>query len=29
MKVPIASPVKDDAARRANLVAYVERVGAI
>lgn len=29
MKVPIASPVKDDAFRRANLVAWVERMAAL
>jgi glutathione S-transferase len=29
MNVPIASPVKDDALKRANLVAWVERVGSI
>ena len=29
MNVSIASPVKDDASKRANLVAYVERVGSI
>ena len=29
MNVPVASPIKDDAAKRANLVAYVERVGSL